>query len=38
MSDPHKNKNAVLRLDNGDPGPLRTLHIMIAFAHMILLS
>ena len=31
-----ENQDAVLRLDNGDPGPLRTLHILLAFTDMIL--
>ena len=31
-----ENQDAVLRFDNGEPGPLRTLHIMLAFTDMIL--
>ena len=31
-----ENQDAVLLLDNGDPGALRTLHILLAFTDMIL--
>ena len=33
-----ENHNVVLRLDNGDAGPLRTIHIMLTFTDMILHS
>ena len=31
-----ENRDVALRFDNGDPGPLRTLHIMLAITDRIL--